>query len=63
MKNQLHNKLKAMLAVVVTLTATLAMVYGMFHYANFIGALFVTIALAMGIVFLYKRFLDIFNDE
>ena len=63
MKNQLHNKLKAMLAVVFTLTATLAMVYGMFHYGDIVAALFITIAIAMGIVFLYKRFLDIFNDE
>lgn len=60
--NKLHNKIKAMLAVVFTLGATAALVYGMFHYADFIGALLITVAMAMGIVFLYKRFLEVFND-
>lgn len=59
----MNNKLKAILAVLFTLVSCLTLVYGIFHYPNVVGALFVTIALAIGIVFLYKRFLDIFNDN
>ena len=57
----MSNKLKAVLAVLFTIVSTLTLVYGIFHYPNVVGTLFVTIALAIGIVFLYKRFLDIFN--
>ena len=59
----MENKIKAALAVLFTIIVYLAVLYGMLHYAHFLGVLVIVAAVSTGIVFLYKTFLNIFNDN